>query len=88
MIKIKAGERTKRDILESGVRLWIPSNGNVTAHQIGMSIGITHSAILYHHGGNESNDVRQLLQKLLNRQPLAHKRLSLQGVNRLCLLQK
>jgi AcrR family transcriptional regulator len=50
MTKLKAGERTKREILEAGVKLWIPSNGQINAHSIGASIGLTHSAILYHFG--------------------------------------
>jgi len=41
---MKQGDKTKRKILDAGVKLWPSCN----AHEIGKKIELTHSAILYH----------------------------------------
>jgi AcrR family transcriptional regulator len=44
------GERVKARILEMGVRLWRVDPSYVSARRIGIELGMTHSAVLYHFG--------------------------------------
>ena len=46
---ITHGDRTRKRILDAGVKLWLETGGNVTAHNIGAALNMTHSAILYHY---------------------------------------
>ena len=46
---LSAGERTRRKILNAGVKIWLETGGNVTAHNIGAALNMTHSAVLYHY---------------------------------------
>lgn len=41
------GERTRRDILETGVRLW-SAGVDPSARRIASELSITHAAVLYH----------------------------------------
>lgn len=44
------GDRRRTQILEAGLSLW----PGVTARNVAKSIGITHSAVLYHFGTSEA----------------------------------
>lgn len=46
---MKHGERTRKRILDAGVKLWIETGGNVSPINIGAVLNMTHSAILYHY---------------------------------------
>lgn len=45
---MKHGDRRKAQILETGLQLWRQGAASVSARQIAKSLGITHTAVLYH----------------------------------------
>lgn len=45
---MKAGERTKLNILETGLRLWRVDPAYVTARRIASELGMVHGSIAYH----------------------------------------
>ncbi len=46
---LKQGEKTRKKIMDAGLKLWIEQNGNVNSHQIAVVLDMTHSAVLYHY---------------------------------------
>lgn len=44
------GERVRAAILAAGLELWRCDPSTVSARGIGRRLGMTHSAVLYHHG--------------------------------------
>lgn len=50
---MRNSEKTKKLILEAGLKLW----PNITAREIARQVGITHPAVAYHFGKDLSNAV-------------------------------
>jgi AcrR family transcriptional regulator len=46
----KHGSRRRTQILNTGLQLWRDDPAKVSARGIGRALGLTHSAVLYHHG--------------------------------------
>lgn len=49
----KQGEKTKRDILEMGLRLWLVDPAYVTARRIAAELNIVHGTVGYHFSRGE-----------------------------------
>lgn len=47
------GERQRRHIIETGLRLWRASPSYVTARRVADEAGMSHSNVLYHFKGTE-----------------------------------
>lgn len=47
------GARIRDEILAAGLALWRADPGNVSARQIGRTIGLSHASVLYHFKGVE-----------------------------------
>jgi AcrR family transcriptional regulator len=78
MQEMTAGERTKREILEMGVRLWRVDPSYVTARRIASELQMTHGAVQYHFPGGalrnaiayhavEQGDAKVIAQLILSK---------------------
>lgn len=51
---MKHGEQIKSRIIATGLGLWRDDPAKVSARRIGQTLGLTHSAVLYHFGTTEA----------------------------------